>query len=428
VLTGLILRAIGGQNRSTSVLFGEKLFDGALFPWLLFGLAVVSRNLVLPDTAPVLARPGLPLLLSLAVIRLAVRVLRAAFPRSPGVRLVERRLSWAAWIGVVLWLTGVLPIVLAELDEIGWKLGSARLTLRALVEGLFNAVFVLMFVVWFSALIESKLIGARTDNLSLRKMASNASRSLLFFLGLLMALSAAGIDLTAVSVFGGAIGVGLGLGLQKLASNYVSGFVILAERSLHIGDVVKVDNFEGRIIDINTRSTIIRADNGRLAIVPNEMLVTQRVENASKADPSVQASTTFLVPHGADFAALSPRLLEAVKAVGRVLDQPGKRSAVYLSNFLTEGMELTVSYWVGDPANGQANVRSDVNEAILRVLRESGYKLALPSGAAAPPSGATASPSGATALPSGSTALPSGSTALPSSAAASPSGAADPLG
>ncbi|HVK31764.1 MAG TPA: mechanosensitive ion channel domain-containing protein, partial [Burkholderiaceae bacterium] len=244
VLTGLILRAIGGQARSTSVLFGEKLFDGALFPWLMFGLAVAARRLVLDDMAPVLARPGLPLLLSLAVIRLAVRVLRAAFPRSSGVRLVERRVSWIAWIGVVLWLTGVLPIVLAELDEIGWKLGTVRITLGALVEGLFNAVIVLMFVVWASALIENKLIGSRTDNLSLRKMASNASRSLLFFAGLLVALSAAGIDLTAVSVFGGAIGVGLGLGLQKLASNYVSGFVILAERSLHIGDVVKVDNFE----------------------------------------------------------------------------------------------------------------------------------------------------------------------------------------
>ena len=385
VLTGLILRGVGGQARSASVLFGERLFDGALFPWLMFGLAVAARRLVLDDMAPVLARPGLPLLLSLAVIRLVVRVLRAAFPRSPGVRLVERRVSWIAWIGVVLWLTGVLPIVLAELDEIGWKLGSVRITLGALVEGLFNAVIVLMFVVWASAVIENKLIGSRTDNLSLRKMASNASRSLLFFAGLLVALSAAGIDLTAVSVFGGAIGVGLGLGLQKLASNYVSGFVILAERSLHIGDVVKVDNFEGRIIDINTRSTIIRAENGRLAIVPNEMLVTQRVENASKADPSVMASTSFILPHGADFSALAPRLLEAVNAVPRVLDQPGKRSAVYLSNFLADGLELTVSYWIGDPANGQANVRSGVNEAILRVLRESGYKLAVPSGAAGQP-------------------------------------------
>jgi len=119
VLTGLILRGVGGQARSASVLFGEKLFDGALFPWLMFGLAVAARRLVLDDMAPVLARPGLPLLLSLAVIRLVVRVLRAAFPRSPGVRLVERRVSWIAWIGVVLWLTGVLPIVLAELDEIG---------------------------------------------------------------------------------------------------------------------------------------------------------------------------------------------------------------------------------------------------------------------------------------------------------------------
>jgi small-conductance mechanosensitive channel len=375
-LTALILRALGGETRSASVLFGEKLFDGALFPWLLFGLALAARRLVLDDMEPVLARPGLPLLLSLAAIRLAVRVLRAAFPRSPGVRLVERRLSWVAWIGVVLWLTGVLPIVLTELEGVGWKLGSARITLRALVEGLFNAAIVLMVVVWASALIENKLIGSRTDNLSLRKMASNATRSLLFFIGVLVALSTAGIDLTAVSVFGGAIGVGLGLGLQKLASNYVSGFVILAERSLHIGDVVKVDNFEGRIIDINTRSTIIRAENGRLAIVPNEMLVTQRVENASKADPSVMASATVTLPVGADFAALAPRLLAAVAAVPGVLERPGKRSEVQLSNLLADGLEVRVAYWIGDAAQGEARMRSEVNQAILRVLQEGGYRRA----------------------------------------------------
>lgn len=367
----------GRESRAAgSVLFGERLIDGALFPWLLFALAWMSRRFLLEDMTPVLARPGLPLLLSLALIRLAVRVLQAAFPRSPGVRLVERRLSWAAWIGVMLWITGVLPIVMGELDEVGWKLGSARITLRALVEGGFNAVVVLMLVVWASAVVENKLIRGRTDNLSLRKMASNATRSLLVFVGLLVALSAAGIDLTAVSVFGGAIGVGLGLGLQKLASNYISGFVILAERRLDIGDLVKVDNFEGRIVDINTRSTIIRADNGREAIVPNESLVTQRVENASRADPSVMATTTVALPHGADFATLAPRVLAAVQAVPRVLDRPGKRIEVQLSNFLADGLELSVTYWVGDPANGQANLRSEVNQAILRVLQESGYRKA----------------------------------------------------
>lgn len=376
LLSLLMVRGVRGPARPGSVLFGTRVYDGALFPWLFFGLALLARRLLLPELAPAVFRLALPLLLSLAVIRLGVRVLRAAFPQSQAVRLFEHRLSWAAWIGVVLWITGVLPIVLEELDQIGWKFGTARVSLRALLEGAFNAVVVVMLVVWASTAIENRLIRGRTENLSLRKMASNASRSLLIFVGLMLALSAAGIDLTALSVFGGAIGVGVGLGLQKLASNYISGFVILAERSLSIGDLVKVDGFEGRIVDINTRSTIIRAVNGRESIVPNELLVIQRVENASKADPSVMASATVTLPHGADFAALAPRLLAAVDAVPGVLEQPGKRSEVQLSNLLADGLEVRVAYWIGEPAQAEARLRSEVNQAILRVLQDSGYRRA----------------------------------------------------
>src|SRR6185436_15581909 len=112
------------------------------------------------------------------------------------------------------------------------------------------------------------------------------------------------VDLTALSVLGGAGGVGLGFGLQKLASNYVSGFVILLERSLRIGDNVKVDSFEGRITDIKTRYTLIRAGNGRESIVPNEMLITQRVENLSLADQKVAISSMVQVAYGTDIRSL----------------------------------------------------------------------------------------------------------------------------
>src|SRR5690606_31505706 len=140
------------------------------------------------------------------------------------------------------------------------------------------------------------------------KITSNAIRAILLSIGLMLALSAAGIDLTALSVLGGAIGVGLGFGLQKLAANYVSGFVILAERSLRIGDLVKVDNFEGRITDINTRYTVIRSSAGREALVPNEQLMTQRVENATKSDRRVGLTTVFQIAHGSDLSVLMPML------------------------------------------------------------------------------------------------------------------------
>ena len=131
-------------------------------------------------------------------------------------------------------------------------------------------------------------------------MAANSLRVILLFVGLMFALSAAGIDLPALGVLGGAIGVGIGFGLQKLAANYVSGFVILAERSMNIGDVVKVDGFEGTITDISTRYSVIRALNGRESIVPNEMMITQRIENSSLADPKVAISPGGQGGYGTD--------------------------------------------------------------------------------------------------------------------------------
>lgn len=366
----------GPQPKPGSVWFGEGVVGGVLFPVLAFMLAYVASR-VLRGMVPVAVfRLAVPILLSLLVIRLVVRVLSAAFPSSGVMRVVERSVSWIAWITLVLWITGVLPLVMAELDEVTWKMGSTRMSLRNLIEGAVSAIVVLVVALWISAAIEAQLLKGATDNLSVRKIAANATRALLLFVGLLVALSAAGIDLTALSVLGGAVGVGLGFGLQKLASNYVSGFVILAERSLRIGDLVKVDNFEGRITDINTRATVLRAANGRESIVPNELLITQRVENASLADSSLMLSTNVQVAYGTDVPAIIDKLLAEIGKVQRVMPDPGP--AVHLTAFMDSGLELTVWFWIRDPENGLSSARSEVNLAILRTLNAEGVEIPYP--------------------------------------------------
>jgi len=182
--------------------------------------------------------------------------------------------------------------------------------------------------------------------------------------------------LGALGVMGGAVGVGIGLGLQKLAANYVSGFVVLAERSMRIGDMVRVDNFEGRITDITTRYTVIRAANGRESIVPNEMLITQRVENFSFADPKVAMTTVVQVAYGTDVPALAARLQTAIGGVERVLADPAP--AVQLTNFAADGLELTLVFWIADLENGQGNVRSNVNLAVLAELTAAGVEIPYP--------------------------------------------------
>ena len=368
----------GRQMQPSSVLFGERAFDGALFPVLALLLAFGARVLLAAlDVPSALMRVAIPVLVSLAVIRLTVRVLQLAFPASRAIRVVERTVSWVAWIGMVLWVTGVLPMVMQDLETISWKIGSTRISLRNLVEGTLSAVSVLMLALWMSAVIEARLIrGATADNLSLRKIAASAVRALLLFAGLLLALSAAGIDLTALSVFGGAIGVGLGFGLQKIAANYVSGFVILAEHSLRIGDMVKLDDFEGRITDIRTRYTVIRALNGREAIVPNEQLITERVENLSLADACVSITTTVQVAYSTDVRALLPQIVEAVGAVPRVIANPAP--CAQLARFGDDGIDLAVIFWIQDPENGLGGVRSDVNLAVLDLLNARGVEIPFP--------------------------------------------------
>jgi small-conductance mechanosensitive channel len=374
----LLVRTLRGSvQRPASVWFGARIVDGVLFPSLALLLALLGRWLLSQTQAVALLQLAVPILASLLIIRVTVRVLRVAFPNSGLVRLVERTISWVVWIALVLWVTGLAPLLLAEMDGIHWKLGGADVSLRSLLEGALSAVVVLVVALWISAALEARLMaGAVSSNLSLRKIAANALRAMLLLVGVLLALSAAGIPIGALGVLGGALGVGIGLGLQKLAANYVSGFVILAERSLRIGDVVKVDGFEGRITDISTRYSVIRALNGRESIVPNEMLMTQRVENSSLADPRVSINTTVQVAYGTDLDALLPRLTQAVARVPRVIAEPGV--GVLLSGFGADGLDLQVSFWIGDPENGQGNVKSDVNLAILRALNQAGVEIPFP--------------------------------------------------
>ena len=374
----IVVRLIRGNDRPVaSVWFGNRIVDGVLFPVLALAFAYAARVGLVGVVKPAVFKVAIPILISLAVIRLSVRVLSRTFPGVAWVRTVERSISWIAWIAVVLWITGVFPMVLDAMDEVQWKVGNAHMTLRNLVEGGVTAAIVLVLALWVSAAIERKLLSSGSGHdLSLRKIGANVVRVLLLFFGLLLALSAVGIDLTALSVLGGAIGVGVGFGLQKIAANYISGFVILAERSLRIGDMVKIEDFEGRITDIRTRYTVIRSLGGREAIVPNEMLITTRVENSSLADPRVVVQTAVQVAYGSDVRRLQPMLEAAIAAVPRVIADPAP--SVQLAAFSADGMDLAINFWIRDSENGQGNVKSAVNLAVLDVLDREGIEIPFP--------------------------------------------------
>ena len=388
-LVRALAATIGRDQRS--VWFGRKDIDGVLFPAILLCMVFAARAVLERQLNVVVLQVAMPVLLALMVIRTGVKVLQLAFSQARWVRAFEQTISWLVWLALVLWVSGLLPLVLNELDQIGWKVGASRLSVRNIIEGMLTASAVLIVTLWISAAIESRLLRQATGGeLSVRKAISNATRITLLFLGLILALSAIGIDLTALSVLGGALGVGIGFGLQKLAANYISGFLILTERSLRIGDNVRVDDFEGIITQINARYTVVRAITGREAIVPNEMLLVSRVENLSLADTKVVQMARIQVVYETDIDQAMQVLQAAAQAQPRVLHQPP--ASVQLSQFTTDGIELTVVYWVADIENGQGNLRSDVNLAILRALREHGITIAATVRGAPPSPNPTALP------------------------------------
>jgi small-conductance mechanosensitive channel len=360
-----------------SVLLGRKLLDGVMFPGVLLGLVFATRTVWAKSHQLWLFDFLLPVCLSLAAIRLGVKVLQAAFKEAAWVRPFERSLSWLAWGAVVLWLTGLLPLVLEELDQIHWKVGNSHLSVRTLIEGGLSAGLVMLLTLWVSSAIEARLLKSSSGSeLSLRKAVSNAVTSLLMFVGLMVSLSAVGIDLTALSVLGGAVGVGIGFGLQKLAANYVSGFVILAERSMRIGDSVKVDGFEGRVTDIKARYTVIRAPTGRESIVPNEMLISSRVENLSLADSRVLQGTSVSVAYGSDVELVKRLLTQACVMQERVLKDP--EPFVTLTAFAADGLEFGAHYWVDEQQAGLLTLKSDINLSILKLLNEHHIEIPFP--------------------------------------------------
>lgn len=372
-----LMRRSLAQVDSKSILFGKRLVDGVLFPLLLLCFAYIARAVLLRTMEVHVLHIAIPVLLALVMIRMGVKVLQAAFKDSPLVRFLERTISWVVWLALVLWISGLLPLVLQEMDQISWKVGGSAISLRAMLEGALTAGAVLLLALWIASAVESKLLRhASGGELSLRKAASNAVRAVLIFVGLLLSLSMVGLDLTALSVLGGAVGVGIGLGLQKLASNYVSGFVILTERSMRIGDFVRLDNFEGRITDIKTRYTVIRSGSGRESIVPNEMMVTNRVENLTFSDTLISQQTLLSVGYDSDVALVSRLLIEAALAQTRVMAEPAPVAA--LTAFGANGLEFTLNYWITDPENGQLNIRSDVNTAILTALRSHNIDIPFP--------------------------------------------------
>jgi small-conductance mechanosensitive channel len=318
-----------------------------------------------------------PLLVALAAIRMIVYGLRRLFRSQSWVPTSERAIAFAIWGFVILYFLGLLPEMVDALDEIQIPIGRTRTSLLSIGTAILVVVFTLIVTLWISGFIEQRLLRATHFDVNLRVVLGKFLRATLLIVGVLISLQAIGFDLTLLSVFGGALGVGIGLGLQKLASNYIAGFTLLLDRSIRLGDMVTVDGRYGAVAKVTSRYVVVRSLDGVEAIVPNETLVTTTVLNHSYTTRNIRIAVQVQVSGDSDVERALTLMEEIARRHPRVRNEPDPPTA-YLANFVDNGVNLELGVWIGDPEKGQLNLKSALNREIFAAFRENGIKQPFP--------------------------------------------------
>jgi len=316
------------------------------------------------------------LLAAMAVIRLTVYLLRYIFAPSGWVRTSENIIVSVVWSLVALHLTGLLPELTALLDEAGFSIGPRRISVLLVLQAIAIATVTLVAALWVGRLLENKVMRTEQMDMNLRVVLSKLLRFLLIVVGVLVALSAVGFDITLLSVFSGALGVGLGFGLQKIASNYLSGFIILLDHSLHLGDVLTVDGHYGVAHQLRARYLVLRKLDGTEVIIPNDTLITSTVINHSFSDRKTRVLVPVQVSYDSPLENAMQIMREAALGHPRVLSDPQPEALV--QGFGESGIDLQLSLWVNDPEEGFASLKSALCLKIWEGFRANGVAIPFP--------------------------------------------------
>jgi len=395
VLGAMALARVGARllvrrQKTRAAVLGEALAADALVrvrrvlrPLLALALLWVGEGLlrlsgvVATEVDIRLLRLAAWLLGTLAVVRVLFALMRRVLRSAILIVSLERSITALAILFVGLYALGMLGDVLAWLESVQIPLGRAQsVSLASILMGSATTLGALLLAMWLGALVEERLGEQTTLDPNLRTVLGRSIRALLLVFAALFALELSGFDLTILSVFGGALGVGLGLGLQRIASNYVSGFILLLEHSVRIGDIITVDKYAGQVDQVKTRCTVLRQGDGTEAIVPNEMLVSMPVVNSTLSNAKVAVVLPVMIGPKADASLAQQLLCEAARSQPRVLADPAP--VALLVEFRGGNLALELTFWICDPKNGTQNVRSDVSMVALERFRAHNIELAAP--------------------------------------------------
>ena len=317
-----------------------------------------------------------PILIALAIIRIIVYGLRRLFPSQAWLPASEVAIGSTIWTLAILYFLGVLPEIAAALDELVIPLGKSQISLLTIFKGVVVVLVTVVVTLWISGLIEHRLALATQLDANLRVVLSKVISAVLIVVGILIALQQIGFDLTLLTVFGGALGVGIGLGLQKLASNYIAGFVILLDRSIRLGDLITVDGKMGVVTKVSSRYVVVRSGDGIEAIVPNETLVTTTVLNHTYTSAQVRIPIPIQIAFDSDVDKALDLLNGIALADPRVIRE-GRPPAAIVLGINDNGIALELGVWVDDP-HLQGPLRSGLYREILKAFGANGIRIPFP--------------------------------------------------
>lgn len=358
----------------------------AFWLWLLVGSAVLRYRAAI---APEMLHYSLLLVGAFTLIRAAVFVLRLSF--SPGGKLQawEDTLAFAIWVIVALHILGLSPEITAALDEHAVVFGKVRVSVLTVMSFLLAMGISVLGALGLANVIRARLHRSQTLTIGMQLALAKMSKFILLVAAVLTAVALAGIDLTALTVFGGALGVGLGLGLQRIVSNFVSGFIVVFEESIRPGDVVSIGQTMGVVRALEARYLVVRTPDGLDVLVPNEELITSQIVNWSyEDDRNVRVRVGAQIGLGDDPGEALKLMLRSAEGHARVLPNPAPEA--FIAGFNDTGTVLELTVWVADPERSLAQVRSDLYRRLWQEFTDAGIAL-LPLKPIAPDGAAKAS-------------------------------------
>jgi small-conductance mechanosensitive channel len=302
------------------------------------------------------------------VIAIAVSLIRNAF--------INRVVSVIAWSIAALSIVGLLDEVIAGLDRAGIVIGGLRVTALLAIKTAALLLITLWGAVFLSNFLDTRLRTYKDLTPSIQVLLGKLARAALVTFAVLIVLGSVGIDFSALAIFSGAVGVGLGFGLQKIVSNLVSGIILLADKSIKPGDVITLGDSFGWVDTMGARYTSVVSRDGRETLIPNEDFITQRVVNWTFSNDRVRNDIKFGVSYGSDPHRVRAAAIAAATSVSRVLKDPAP--TCHLANFGDSALDFTLRFWIRDPNDGLGTVRSAVMFALWDAFKRDSIEFPFP--------------------------------------------------